>query len=222
MTLNIDKTKYILFHPISKQRFIPTTLPKILIDKFEIKKESFTSFLGIYLDENVTWKPHIDYLCTKVSKNIGILFKSRNYLNKSILIQLYYSFIHSYINYANIAWGSTSKTKLRTLYHCQKHAIRLISFENRFSHTKLLFKDIKALNVYEVNVYKILCFMFQCKINPSLLIFKDFLTLKTKNKYTLRNDNLLYEPFCRAKFNQFCIAYRAPNLWNKIVLPNFD
>ncbi|XP_065656738.1 uncharacterized protein LOC136082088 [Hydra vulgaris] len=109
LTLNLDKTKYILFHPISKKRFLPTTMPKILIDELEIKRETFTSFLGIYLDENVTWKPHIDYICTKVSKNIGVLYKSRNYLNKTILIQLYYSFIHSYINYANIAWGSTSK-----------------------------------------------------------------------------------------------------------------
>ncbi|XP_065662691.1 uncharacterized protein LOC136085324 [Hydra vulgaris] len=126
LTLNLDKTKYILFHPISKKRFLPTTMPKILIDELEIKKETFTSFLGIYLDENVTWKPHIDYICTKVSKNIGVLHKSRNYFNKTILIQLYYSFLHRYINYANIAWGSTSKSKLRTLYHRQKHAIRLV------------------------------------------------------------------------------------------------
>ena len=45
------------------------------------------------------------------------------------LNQLYFSFLHSYLNYANIAWGSAQKTKFSTLYDQQKHAIRLLSFK---------------------------------------------------------------------------------------------
>lgn len=222
LTLNIDKTKWILFHSLAKKRFLPNNLPKLFIDKIEIKKESVTRFLGIYIDKNITWKYHIDFISTKLAKSIGILYKVRYYLNKQNLIQLYYSFIHSYINYANIVWGSTSKSKLRNLYHRQKHAMRLICFENRFSHSNILFKNVKALNVYELNVYNILCFMFRCKSEQPLFIFKDLFTHKAINKYTLRNNNLIIEPFCQTKFNQFCINYRAPYLWNKIVVPNFD
>ena len=60
-----------------------------------------------YLDENLTWKEHIKYLENEVGKNIGILFRSKPYLNKKSLLSLYYSFIHSYISYANIAWERT-------------------------------------------------------------------------------------------------------------------
>ena len=59
-------------------------------------------------------------------KSIGILYKSRNVLSKQCLNQLYFSFIHGYLNYANIAWASTSKSKLESLYRCQKHVVRNI------------------------------------------------------------------------------------------------
>ncbi|XP_065673886.1 uncharacterized protein LOC136090837 [Hydra vulgaris] len=56
LTLNLDKTKYILFHPISKKRFLPTTMPKIVINELEIKREAFTRLRlgsGLGLSANV-------------------------------------------------------------------------------------------------------------------------------------------------------------------------
>ena len=47
---------------------------------------------------------------SKISKGIGILYKSRDVLRKQCLKQLYFSFIHYYVSYANIAWVSTSRT----------------------------------------------------------------------------------------------------------------
>ena len=58
--------------------------------------------------------------------------------------------------------------------------------------------------------------------NPLLNVFQEIYTLKVKNKYSLRHNNYLKEPFCPTKFNQYCMAYRVPYLWNKIVQPNFD
>ena len=82
-------------------------------------KESVTKFLGIYIDENLIWKYHIEYVCNKVSKSIVIMSKPKNILsNKQQLLfmkQLYFSFIHGYLNYANIAWASTNKSNLISL-----------------------------------------------------------------------------------------------------------
>ena len=117
LSLNIGKTKWSLFHPSSKKRFLTRNLPRLYIDNLAIKRESVTKFLGVYIDENITWKYHIDTICTKISKSIGILYKARGILPKHSLKQLYFSFIHSYINYANIAWSSTHKSKLERLYH---------------------------------------------------------------------------------------------------------
>ena len=71
--------------------------------------------------------------------------------------------MHSYLNYANLAGGFTQKTKLCTLYRRQKHSIRLLSFKNQFTLSRPLFKEIGALNIYEINIFNILCLMFKCK-----------------------------------------------------------
>ena len=78
------------------------------------------------------------WLLLKISKSIGILYKSRDVLSKQCLNQLYFSFIHSYVNYANTTWASTSKSKPERLYHCQKHAARLIYHKDWYTQASPL------------------------------------------------------------------------------------
>ena len=70
-------------------------------------------FPGVLLDENPLWKDHIKYTGNKISKNIGILYKTRDYLSEQSLLSLYYAYIHTYVNYANLAWASTIRTNLK-------------------------------------------------------------------------------------------------------------
>ena len=126
--------------------------------------------------------------------------------------------MHSYLNYANIAWGSTQKTKLSTLYPQQKHAIRLLSFKDQFTHSRPLFKEIGALNIYEINIFNISCLMFKCKNKTSPKALENLFTFKPKNKYQLKRSCTLLEPFCKSKFSHLCINHRGPHLWNTIVL----
>ena len=67
-----------------------------------MKRENVTKFLGLLIDEHLSWKQHIDMVSSKISKSIGILYKSRDVLSKQCLKQLYFPFIHNYVNYANI------------------------------------------------------------------------------------------------------------------------
>ena len=66
----------------------------------------------------------IDIVSSKISQRIGSLYKSRNVLSKQCLKQLYFLFVHSYVNYANIAWSSAGKSKLERRF--QKHASLVI------------------------------------------------------------------------------------------------
>ena len=125
LSINIDKTKWTIFYPTSKKRFMPTKFPERFIDGITLERETVTKFLGLIIDENVTWKAHINTISTKISKNIGILYRARLIIPRKQLNQLYFSFVHSYLNYANIAWSSAQKTKLSALYRQQKHAVLL-------------------------------------------------------------------------------------------------
>ena len=92
LSLNVDETKWLLFQPLSKRQVFPQTLRNLFIENMHIKREHVTKCLGVFIDENLSWKQHI-----------GILYKSRDVLSKQCLKQLYFLFIHNYVNYANIA-----------------------------------------------------------------------------------------------------------------------
>ena len=193
-------------------------MPNLLIENIHIKREHAAKFLGVFIDGNFSWKQHIDIASSKISKSIGILYKSRDVLSKQCLKQLYFSFSHTYVNYANIAWASTSKSKLERLYRCQKHAARLIYHKNRYTHASPLLNDMKALNVFQLNIFDILCFMYESKKNLNPPVFRNIFTHRIKTKYALRNENSIQEPLCRTNFSQHCVSYRGPYLWNKMII----
>ena len=86
---------------------------------------------------------------------------------------IYFSYIHSYLIYANIAWASTPVTKLKRLLYQQKQAIRIMFNEGRLSHSKPLFKILNALNVYKMNLYQHLNFMYKLENSNITAIFND-------------------------------------------------
>ena len=114
LSLNISKTKYSFFHKPS-ERDDMLLLPKLNVYNSEIERSECLKFLGlgVLLDENLCWKEHIKYIESKIAKNIGLLNKAKLYMDKYSLLSLYHSYIHSYINYGNLALGSTARTNLK-------------------------------------------------------------------------------------------------------------
>ena len=65
------------------------------------------------INEHLTWKEHITVIKNKVSKNLRLRHRARKVLDCTALKNLYFSITHSYLNYENILWASTSTTKLK-------------------------------------------------------------------------------------------------------------
>ena len=53
---------------------VPLQLPTMTLNNIEIKRENSIKFLGVIIDENLTWKNHIEVVENKISKNIGVLY----------------------------------------------------------------------------------------------------------------------------------------------------
>ena len=83
---------------------MPTKFPELSIDGITLKRETVTKFSGVFIDENITWKPRINTTSTKISKIIGILYRVRLIIPRKQFNQVYFSFVHSYLNYPNLAW----------------------------------------------------------------------------------------------------------------------
>ena len=110
LSLNVRKTKFSIFHKLSRSDDLPFALPNLFIDNQVIKRQSSMKFLGILLDENLSWKEHLKLKENKIGKSIGLIYKAKLYLNKDSLLTLYFSYIYSYINYPNLVWGRTHRT----------------------------------------------------------------------------------------------------------------
>ena len=123
LSLNVTKTKFSLFHKASRKDDIPLKLPILKINNHQIERVESIKFLGVLLDENLCWKDHIKYIENKIAKSIGLLYRAKPYLDKKSLIVLYFSYVHTYLNYANLAWGSTNRTNSKKLGSQQKHAV---------------------------------------------------------------------------------------------------
>ena len=94
---------YTLFHKLTDQYSTPLKLPLLELNGSSIKRENSLKFLGIILDEHLIWKKHIQLIGNKISKIVGVLHKTIKLINSKCLQSIYFSFIHSYINYANIS-----------------------------------------------------------------------------------------------------------------------
>ena len=77
-----------------------------------IEKTDHIKYLGVFLDEKLSWKKNIAYVCSRIAWNTGIFAKLRHYMSLAQLKQLYYSLVHPYISYAILAWGSGPRTQI--------------------------------------------------------------------------------------------------------------
>ena len=66
----------------------------ISIDRCSIEKVKCTKFLGVYIDDKLTWKKHITYITSKASRGLGVMLKARKLLNLNAMKTLYFSFIY--------------------------------------------------------------------------------------------------------------------------------
>ena len=91
------------------------------------------------LDEHISWIDYVRTVENKIAKNIGLLYRVSQFLNGDSLKTVYFSYIHSYLNYANIAWASTYATKLKRVYLKQKHVVRIVFNEGKLTLIQSLF-----------------------------------------------------------------------------------
>ena len=156
LSLNIKKTHFMIFSSKNK----PHPDMNINIDGEIINETSKTKFLGVIIDNKLSWKDHILYISGKLAKGTGVILKARKYLMKETLISLYYSFVYPYLIYCNHVWGGgggglACKTYMNTLFLLQKRIIRIIAGVNRRSHTDPIFKGLKLLKCNDINSYLI-------------------------------------------------------------------
>ena len=91
LSLNTNKTKYVLFHKAKSKGNLPLVLQDLFINNVKIKRENSLKFLGVMINDNLTWKTCVELVENKISKSVGILFKASRSLNSKSLQTIYFA-----------------------------------------------------------------------------------------------------------------------------------
>ena len=178
---------------------------------------SFIRGQTIFLDENLSWKSHISYICKKISKSAGIIFRSRFYLSTKTKLLLYYSLVYPYLTYCNPTWSSTYVTNLNRIFLIQKRIVHAITNAPYRAHSAPIFAQLKLLDIYKLNSFYTAKFMFSYIHS---LLPPPFLHLFNRNNnfhnYNTRTASNYCPHICRTDIKQFTILYQGPKVWNSL------
>jgi Reverse transcriptase (RNA-dependent DNA polymerase) len=218
LSINVKKTNYILFR--NKRRFALDNTFKIFLSGQELEMVQSTKFLGILIDEDLNWKTHTSYIASKVAKNVGIIYRNKNALDKRVMKLLYISLIQPYLNYCIIVWGSAYDNALKSVTLIQKRAIRTINNAAYLAHTPPLFLTSKVLTIQDLYHKELAVFAFRNitgslpDVCAGLLVRNDVIKTHATRKVLPYFKTVVNNTILRDKF----VSTTASKYWN--VLPS--
>ena len=77
-----------------------------MVNNYEIRRVRKAKYLGLIVDENLTWEEHIDYICGKIKRGAGVLKQIRHFIPKDSLLLLYQTLVEPYYRYRSVVCGN--------------------------------------------------------------------------------------------------------------------
>ena len=204
---------------------------KIKINGTVIKQVTEIKFLGVILDEQLSWEPHIESLCKRLKSNIGVLCRLRDVVPKKLYNSLYHTLFESHMSYCISVWGGTGKGKIDKVFILQKKCVRILfgdldayldkyntcarmrTFQKqnlgseffRKEPSKPLFVEQNLLTIHNLYIYHCCLEIFK------ILKFRTPISLNSMFKLSLRKPTRVIIQ----KRTEF-FAYRSAVMWNKL------
>jgi hypothetical protein len=189
LTLNFNKTQYLEFR--TKNYYNVTT--HINYDQKCITNTKEIKFLGLIIDDTLSWKQHIEQVINKMSTACYALSNIKHIVPLDTLKVIYFTHIHSIISYGIIFWGSSSYAN--NVFILQKKIIRIITNTRSRDSCREVFKNMEIMTLYSQDMYSLILYTVN---NKNL-----FSTNNEIHKYRTRYNNNLHLPIANlSKFNK--------------------
>ena len=208
-----------IFRPVRKK--IDYDL-KIKINGHRLRPSKVVKYLGVYIDEHLNWKHHIDFVCNKLKRANGALSKLRHYVDKKTLRSLYFSLFHCHLSYAAQIWGQRQTIHAQRVLILQKQALRIISFSDFRAHSFPLLLDFKLLSFFDFVKYLNILFLFKLlnqKLPLPLLQSLKFKRLNDSDRHNVircKSGLLKIPEVNTVTYGNYSILYQSILVWNEI------
>ena len=215
LSLNTRKTNYMLIQPSNKKYDFSNL--NISVNGNTLSRENSCKFLGIYIDESLSWKKHLKYINSKISRSLFAMKQAKVFLPKESLRTLYFSLINSHIVYGILAWGNAKHDIIKKTHLLQKRALRAIHNKKYNSHTDPLFKQARILKLSDLYELEVLLFMHDYTNGKLPSSFEDIYRLNSEvnSAYLTRQSNLYYVARTKSKSIDMLPLFNFPTTWNK-------
>jgi len=205
LLLNLSKTNFTCFDTKTNTNSV---LPTLQLDGIGINIVEKTKFLGLYIDNRLSWNYHIDHVANKISSGLFALYRLSKICNLGSLKLVYFSHIHSHLSFGISIYGGTSQTNMDRLLILQKKAIRIMLKLNWQESVKDKFKELGIMTVYSNYIYQ--CILHTVQNSKTVSLVGDF------HQYFTRNRNNFSIPSHRLRFFEKTPIYMGMKSYNAL------
>lgn len=202
LKINLSKTKIMQFY----QRMNKTPSLYIHNNGNKIEEVAMTKFLGLIIDNKLTWNEQADTICKRLSKSSYALYKLSKIVDKNAVVTAYHGLVASILHYGVIFWGNC--TKREQIFKSQKRCIRAMCGIKSIDSCRDHFKRLSLLSFPCIYIYEVALFV---KTNPEL--FKNAGQIHSRN---LRNRKRLVSVKYKTSLLTNSLLGMASKIYNKI------
>ena len=203
LSFNTNKTTCLL---VTNRRHNVETPSVVNVNRHQVPYDDCMKFLGVNVDNKLSFSNHIDSICMKISKTIGIFHKIHRDVPEYTLVNLYYSLVYPQLIYGVLLWGDSADININPLIMLQKKIIRLITCSSYLAHTMPLFRKTKILNIRDIYKYVLGVYVFSRR---ALIEYP-------MHDYNTRNRNIAIPSFQRLVVCERSLSFDGPKLWNSL------
>ena len=220
LSLNAKKTKYTVIKPHSKRCNLADMSLKI--DGTQLTRigndceETSTKFLGIHIDDSLSWKNHISNVNSKMARAIFAIKQVKKFLPYESLRTLYYALVHPHLSYGILAWGNANSSYINKTFLLQKRAVRTIHNAPYNGHTEPLFKSSGILKLTDLYEHQTVLFMYDYythRLPPSFSSVFRF-NYEIQVARPTRQSRLMHIKRCHSTFSGKLPIFHFPKVWN--------
>ena len=125
----------------------------IIIRESIFTKVPRVEFLGVPLDENITFNGHVNKVTSKISKSVGVMRRLHCQLPANVMVKLYYSFlVYSHLTYALVAWGRSGGTNAAKTGCAHRRACKFLTdYNQKILTSHAIYDYFNLLKVFNTN-----------------------------------------------------------------------
>ena len=215
LSLSVSKT----FHSVFSKSSTDSNSPIVQIPGNVIQQVEYTKYLGMLVDDKLTWKKHIEYVYKKILKFVSIFNKLRYKLSLKILKMLYFSFVYPHLLYGVELYANTNKSALKNLIILNNKILRILQHSPHRTHSAVLYKKFNTLPIPDLHTFQLLLLAHKFVHHRQKLpaaFSQYFVHNYNIHNYNTRSQHDFHLQRLRTSKGQRIIKYKVSRLWNDL------